>query len=90
MVVVESHQSVKECRQIHRSPIRLALLRTISAGASSDIQVLYWRVGISAGGLCEGCTSTAQVDPSANVLQAEKNLQDAWDSCYAPSQKNKS
>jgi hypothetical protein len=26
----------------------------------------------------------------ANVIQAERDLQEAWDSCYARSQKNKS
>jgi hypothetical protein len=87
--VAESYQLVEERRQIHRSPGRPAPVRLIPTSAPSNIQILHWRTGVSSGGLCEGRTRLPRHTLNANVLQAEQNLQDAWNSCYARSQKNK-
>jgi hypothetical protein len=56
--VAESHQFVKKCCQIHRSPVRPTVLRIIPASAPCDIQVLHWCIGILTGGLCQGKSYT--------------------------------
>jgi hypothetical protein len=89
MHIVESHQPVQERRQVYRSPIRPTSFRFIPTSAQSHVQILYGRTSIPAGGLCKGREHPSQGEPTVNMFQAEKNLQDAWDSCYARSQKNK-
>lgn len=63
----ESHQPVEECGQVHRSTIRSTSFQPVPASASSHIQILYWRTGISPGGLCKGLSHDWQCKSCADI-----------------------